>query len=751
MRDLPIWIRSALAGLALAVTNPARGDEPNKPTATASEVNPAVPAAGHSIHGEAFNAGPRHEATLLPGMGKIHFPVTTAKPEAQAFIDQGVAQLHSFYYYESERSFRQAAKIDPDCAMAYWGMAMSNVNNGRRAAGFIKEARKHAAKVTPRERLYLDAIEALHREGRDEKTRKKDHLLALEAIVQEFPGDIDARAWLAMVTWQNAAADGIGSRQAVDTLIDTVLQVEPMHPGAHHYRIHLWDGVKPIRAEKSAALYARTAPGIAHAWHMPGHTYTGLKRYPEAAYQQEGSARVDHAAMTRDRTMPFEIHNYAHNNQWLATTLSHLGRVHDAIAVARNLVEQPRDPDKNAKKDGGSPQRSGRARWSELLTRYELWDDLVAATASGALDWSDIPAERKEKAYSLGLAYAARNDQAKLAEQVAALKAIATEEAKNDRRSKTATTTPTVYPWDRATPATLSALAELEGHQLLAKGDVAGAFEHVAKATAMRPEALARAHLAARNFGFAEAQARKAVEAQPDQVPPLAAQVEVLHAVGKDKDARAAYQKLVPLAKAADRDLPVFRRLAPIVAGWKDEPARTPEPATDDATVNRVDLTTLGPLTWSPFPASPFSVADTEGHPWTLADRKGKNVVVLFVLGGKCAHCMQQLQVFGKEIAALKALDTEVVAVSTDDLAATKALKANPDKIAFPMPMLADPKLEVFKAYRAFDDFEAQPLHGTFLIDARGDVRFQRISADPFLDVEFIKAEAARVRRLVKP
>ena len=71
--------------------------------------------------------------------------------------------------------------------------------------------------------------------------------------------------------------DGIGSRQAVDTVLDTVLQVEPMHPGAHHYRIHLWDGVKPIRAEKSAALYARTAPGIAHAWHMPGHTYTGAE------------------------------------------------------------------------------------------------------------------------------------------------------------------------------------------------------------------------------------------------------------------------------------------------------------------------------------------------------------------------------------------------------------------------------------------------------------------------------------------
>ena len=130
---------------------------------------------------------------------------------------------------------------------------------------------------------------------------------------------------------------------------------------------------------------------------MPGHTYTELKRYADAAYQQEGSARVDHAYMIRDRVMPFEIHNYAHNNQWLCTSLSHIGRVRDAIAVARNLVEQPRDPQKNGPNDGGSPQRSGRLRWAEVLIRYELWDDLIAATTSGALDWSDIPLEQKRE------------------------------------------------------------------------------------------------------------------------------------------------------------------------------------------------------------------------------------------------------------------------------------------------------------------------------------------------------------------
>lgn len=711
-------------------TSRTHAEEPTKPTSSASAVNPAVPAAGHSLHGEAFNDGPRQAAYLMGGMGKARFEVSIASPEGQAFINQGVAQLHSFFYLEAERSFRQASKLDPDCAMAYWGMAMANVNNAKRARGFLKDARKHDSKITRREKLYIDALEALHKEGPDEKTRKQNHLNALETIVQEFPDDLDARAWMAMVTWQ---VGNLTSRQSVDTVIDTVLSAESMHPGAHHYRIHLWDGAKPARAEASARLFGPAAPGIAHAWHMPGHTYTGLKKYHEAAYQQEASARVDHAYMIRERVMPFEIHNYAHNNQWLVTTLSHIGRVKDGIAVARDLVEQPRDPNKNGKNDGGSPQRSGRIRWAEMLARYELWDDLIAATTSGALDWSDIPLERKEKAYYLGLAYAAKGDLPKLDEQITSLRTLADEEAKAKRKN-----------------VTESALAELEGYRLLSRSDVAGAFEKFTKASEMRSEALARAHLKARNFGFAESAARKAVEKQPRQLPPLAAEVEILDACGKTSDARKAYNELATLARAADADLPVIRRLAAVVDRWKSEGWTPPVVENKPLDNASFDLATLGPLTWSPYKAESIVRNDTKGATWNLADRKGKNVVVLFFLGGQCAHCMQQLELFGKELEALKKLNTEIVALSTDDADATKRLKENEEGVKFPMPMLADPGLETFKSYRVYDDFESSPLHGTFLIDASGNVRYQRISADPFLDVEFIKTEAARVNRMQK-
>ncbi len=747
-------IRALALASCLALAIPAQADEPNKPTAPPSAANPAVPAAGHSIHGEAFNDGPRQKASLMPGQGKVDFPVTTGKPEAQKFINQGVGQLHSFFYFEAERSFRQAALIDPACPMAYWGMAMANVNNAKRARGFLKEAEEKAktAKLSRREQLYLDALAALYKAGADNKSQKNGHLLGLETIVQEFPGDIDARAWLAMVTWQNEGLSGIGSRQAVDTVIDTVLDREPMHPGAHHYRIHLWDSSKASRAEKSAGLYAKTAPGIAHAWHMPGHTYTNLKRYADAAYQQEGSARVDHAYMARDHVMPFEIHNYAHNNQWLSTSLSHIGRARDAIVVARNLVEQPRDPQKNGPNDGGSPQRVGRIRWAEALEKFELWDELIAATESGALDWSDIPLEQKEKHHSLGLAYAAKGDAARLDAEIAALKAMGPKDAPKVEPAKPVTPTAPAPSRRSTPPGSDSALAELEGLQLNAKGDYLAALEKFKLATSMRPESLARAHLAAKNLGLAEAAARKAVTQSANQVVPLAELVEVLHAIGKDKEAQETFKTLAPLARQADRDTPIFRRLEPILAGWKKAGWTAPaaDAPTDEAAAGRVDLETVGPLGWSPTAGDPIALKDTDGKPWSLADHQGRNVIVLFFLGGKCAHCMQQLQEFGKANEAFKALKTDVVAISTDDLDASRDLKRNKEGIAFPMPILPDPKLALFKTYRSHDDFEGVPLHGAFLIDAKGSVRFQRISADPFLDVDFLKKEAARVGKLVK-
>src|SRR6185295_7148429 len=171
-----------LAVIFAPVRYPLLADEPAAPAAS-----PATPAAapaavqpGHSSHGESFNEGPRQKAYLMAGMGRIDFPVTTKSPEAQAFFNQGVAQLHGFWYFESERSFRQVLSLDPDCAMAYWGMSMANVNNGKRAKDFIEKAVALKANVTPRERAWIEPWAAYCADKNDNADRRRTFIRGLE-------------------------------------------------------------------------------------------------------------------------------------------------------------------------------------------------------------------------------------------------------------------------------------------------------------------------------------------------------------------------------------------------------------------------------------------------------------------------------------------------------------------------------------------------------------------------------------------
>ncbi|MEZ6135877.1 MAG: redoxin domain-containing protein [Pirellulaceae bacterium] len=370
--------------------------------------------AGHSIHGEAFNEGPRQAAYLMPGMGNVVFEATTDNSLAQRFINQGVAQLHGFWYYEAERSFRQAAVHDPDCAITYWGMAMANIENRSRAKDLIQQAVDRKAGASRREQLFIDAYakycldEDDKKKKIDKKARAQTYTRDLETIVEEFPDDIEAKAFLAVQLWMNARAElPIVSHVAIDALIEDIFDVNPMHP-AHHYRIHLWDAHKAERALASAADCGPSLPGIAHMWHMPGHIYSKLHRYQDAVWQQEASARVDHAHMMRDRVLPDQIHNFAHNNEWLIRNLIKVGRVDDAIALAKNMQELPRHPKYNTLKRGSA--KYGRERLLLTLSNYRLWPELIEFAQTDYLSPTDDEDLQNERLRHLGVAYALNAD-----------------------------------------------------------------------------------------------------------------------------------------------------------------------------------------------------------------------------------------------------------------------------------------------------------------------------------------------------
>ncbi|MBK8002276.1 MAG: redoxin domain-containing protein [Verrucomicrobia bacterium] len=788
---------------SLWMVSPAMADHPEDKT------DADAAAAGHSLHGEAFNQGPRQAAYLMEGMPKINFPITTKIPLAQKFFLQGVGQLHGFWYFEAERSFRQVAALDTNCAMAYWGMALANANNAKRAREFVERANQLTNGLSRRECLWIEAAGKLYPEDKKsaKKAEKKSEksstnasastpavaattssdterdrafVRSLEQLIEEFPDDIEAKAFLVWKIWDNQGKGlRITSHTAVDALANDVLAVDPMHP-VHHYRIHLWDGEKERRALNSAALCGQGAAGIAHMWHMPGHIYSKLNRFADAAWQQEASARVDHAHMMRDRVLPDEIHNYAHNNEWLIRNLGYLGRVREGIDLAKNMVELPRHPKYNtltaylsptneistnsvqAYQRRTSSARHGRTSLVSLLSRYELWDQTIALADTLYLEPTDIPDEQVRRLVVLGTAYFEKGEVKKGEEQIAGLETVlkvqreqrrnaadeAEEKARKDKIAddKLATNmTEALRSHASRIKKTESAIDELKVYAALAtKKEVTK--EMLESVKDLPKEQRAQILLRTGDKEKAETYAKEASNSATNQVQPLANYVEVLWRVGKTNEAAKAFEQLRVVAGGADLDLPVLQRLAPLAASLK-LPAdwRTPPPQSTDVG-QRPALDSLGPFRWQPTPAPEWTLADANGKQVSLKQYRGKPVVVLFYLGYGCVHCLEQLNAFGPATKDFAEAGISLVAISTDTVEGLKKTFAkSKSEDGFPFPLLSDEPLAAFKSFRAFDDFENMPLHGTFLIDGQGLVRWQDISFEPFTDTKFLLAESKRL------
>jgi len=726
---------------------------------------------GHSYHGEAFNEGPRSSAYLMNGMGRVRFPVTTTVREAQLFFTQGVAQLHGFWYFEAERSFRQAAMLDPDCAMAYWGMAVANRANDKRAQGFIAEAKKRRAATTKREQLWIDS-EANY--WADTKKAKKDRrrkmIRDLETIIHEYPDDIEAKAFLAVWMWESSRNGlPIHSHGAVNALIEDVLDIEPMHP-CHHFRIHLWDYEKAERALASAARCGQGSPGIAHMWHMPGHIYSKLKRYHDSAWQQEASARVDHAHMMRDRVMPDQIHNFAHNNEWLIRNLNHLGRVSDAVALARNMIELPRHPKYNSLAKPGAPTefgkrgsaRYGRTRLLETLLRYEMWEEIIDASQTVYIEPTTIPEEQAKRLAAVGAAHYALGQAEKGAgvlgqfgdledavkERKRAALAKAEKEAKkgkkNEKETKKAREN-AVKPFDDRLKTIHQYRAELLAYQAVEDGDADAFKQQIAKAGKLSHGRKSQLHLQIGDKAEAVKLAAKAARTEA-QVQPLANHADILWRSGKEKEAIEQFKKLRGLSAHLDIERAVFQRLAPIAQklGLPDDWRVAFQPANDIG--DRPSLDTLGPFRWTPSPAPRWELTDGQGKQHSLADYAGRPVIIIFYLGKGCAHCIEQLGIFAPETDRFREASIDLIAISTDHIAGLReTVQQNKTGDPFPFPLVSDASLKVFRQYRAYDDFEQQPLHGTFLIDRQGLVRWQDISHEPFTKVDFLLRESKRL------
>jgi peroxiredoxin len=163
----------------------------------------------------------------------------------------------------------------------------------------------------------------------------------------------------------------------------------------------------------------------------------------------------------------------------------------------------------------------------------------------------------------------------------------------------------------------------------------------------------------------------------------------------------------------------------------------------------RPDPASLGPVQWQPQPAPALALPRADGGTFDLAANRGRPTLVVFYLGFGCLHCVEQLRALGPKAAAFAELGIDVVAVGSDPAdKAAASLAAMSAEERFPFPLLADPALAAFRAWRCHDDFESMPLHGTFLVDAAGRVRWQDISFEPFTELAWLVGESRRLLAL---
>ncbi len=347
--------------------------------------------AGHSKLGEAFDEGPRERPAKIDGIGRTSFPITTSKPEVQAWFDQGHTLLHSFWFFEAERSFRWAVKLDPDAPMPYWGLARTA--SGDRARAFLRQASSRKARGTPRERDYIEAWEVQYQERTSNGDARKDFHRALERLILKYPDDVEAKA---LYAYEAMAENRVGT----ELLIRQVLAVDPNHPGAHHYRIHNWDDEDGAQALESCKQYGTLVPGIGHALHMPGHIYAGLGMYHEAAISLDSATRAEIAYMSRRMVFPYNTWNYAHNRNYLSYVQEQLGLPSEAIRGARELLAVPLDPKLNDA-TRFSPHWQGVAALTRALIKFERWDDILAP---GSIPWGTSVRDRLGRGYAEALA-----------------------------------------------------------------------------------------------------------------------------------------------------------------------------------------------------------------------------------------------------------------------------------------------------------------------------------------------------------
>jgi hypothetical protein len=274
-------------------------------------------------------------------LGKVHFE-TTCKPAAQKHFNRAMLYQHSFWYRASQAVFEDVLKADPECGIAYWGIALSLLwnphvptpaKNLAEGAAMIAKGRSVGAK-SQRERDYIDALAVMYAdyENVDHVTRIRAYAKAMEQLAQRYPKDDEAQIHyaLALNTSASPADKTYASQLKGAAILEPIAKRQPQHPGVAHYLIHLYD--YPPIAEKglnAARLYAKIAPGAAHAQHMPSHIFTRVGYWKESIASNKVAQRVAKESA--------DFHDQLHAMDYQVYAYLQLGQDKEAKAVVDEM------------------------------------------------------------------------------------------------------------------------------------------------------------------------------------------------------------------------------------------------------------------------------------------------------------------------------------------------------------------------------------------------------------------------------
>jgi tetratricopeptide (TPR) repeat protein len=336
--------------------------------------------------------GMERPAVLMPGLGSIHHPVSTTNSEAQKFFDQGLALVYAFNHDEAVRSFKRAAELDSQMAMAYWGRALAlgpNINldvnpeHEKAAYDAAQKALLLSAKAPENERAYIEAL--VKRYSIDPKADLKklavDYKNAMGDLVKRYPDDLDAATLYAesmmdLRPWQLWTLDGKPAEgtEEIVAVLESVLHRDPNHPGAIHYYIHAVEASpNPERALAYAPKLGKLMPAAGHLVHMPAHIYERTGDYEAAARSNEDAAAADQAYIKATGLQGvYPLMYYSHNLHFLAIANTMQGRFADAMKAAKSLEANVSPALKEM------PMLEGFMTVMPLiLVRFNRWDEIL--------------------------------------------------------------------------------------------------------------------------------------------------------------------------------------------------------------------------------------------------------------------------------------------------------------------------------------------------------------------------------------